>query len=147
MYQTFTTVAMPQQPQPDNNPCPCGNGKRYSACCQPWHQGQPAPTAEALMRSRYSAYVLGLEDYLLQTWHPDTRPASLDLAGDTQTKWLGLEVKRSETNGADNAIVEFVARYKMGGKAHRLHETSSFTRIGSKWYYLNGVFPDETTTD
>ena len=95
------------------------------------------------MRSRYSAYVLGLEDYLLQTWHPDTRPAALGLASDTQTKWLGLEVKRSETGGADNAIVEFIARYKVGGKAHRLHETSSFTRIDSKWYYVDGVFPGD----
>jgi SEC-C motif-containing protein len=143
MHQTFAAAAMPPPSQLDNNPCPCGSGKLYNACCQPWHQGQPSPTAEALMRSRYSAYVLGLEDYLLQTWHPDTRPASLDLAGDTQTKWLGLEVKRNETSGADNAIVEFVARYKVGGKAHRLHETSSFTRIDSKWYYLNGVFPDD----
>lgn len=101
------------------------------------------------MRSRYSAYVLGLEDYLLQTWHPDTRPAALDLAGDTQTKWLGLEikrleVKRSETSAADSAVVEFVARYKAGGKAYRLHETSSFIRLGSKWYYLNGILPGET---
>lgn len=95
------------------------------------------------MRSRYCAYVLGLEDYLLQTWHPDTSPAALDLAGDMHTKWLGLEVKRSETSGADSAIVEFVARYKVGGKAHRLHETSSFTRIDSKWYYVDGVFPGE----
>ncbi len=95
------------------------------------------------MRSRYAAYVLGLEDYLLQTWHPDTRPASLDLAGDTQTKWLGLEIKCSRTNGTANAIVEFVARYKVDGKAHRLHEMSSFIQIDSKWYYLNGVFPDE----
>lgn len=95
------------------------------------------------MRSRYSAYVLGLEDYLLQTWHPDTRPASLDLVADTQTKWLGLEIKRNESSGADSAIVEFVARYKVDGKAHRLHERSSFTRIDSKWYYVDGVFPGE----
>ena len=94
------------------------------------------------MRSRHSAYVLNLEDYLLQTWHPDTRPAALDLARDRSTKWLGLEVKRYETCGDDEAIVEFVARYKTNGRAERLHEISHFTRIDTMWYYVDGDYPD-----
>ena len=87
------------------------------------------------MRSRYTAYVLKLEDYLLKTWHPDTRPAALDLAEETSTKWLGLEVKRFEVTGDDAAIVEFVARYKLNGKAEKLQEISRFVKF-EKWYYL-----------
>ena len=90
------------------------------------------------MRSRYTAYVLGLEDYLLQTWHPDTRPATLNLAEDPPAKWLGLQVKHTETMSESTATVEFVARYKIAGKAERLHELSQFVRIESRWYYLSG---------
>jgi SEC-C motif-containing protein len=117
--------------------CPCG-GTSYAACCELWHLGTPAPTAEALMRSRYSAFVLKLEPYLLATWHPDTRPAALDLANDA-TKWLGLQVHHHTVDG-DHAIVEFTARYKVGGKAHRLHETSRFIREDGRWLYIDGVF-------
>ena len=119
--------------------CYCDSTKSYSICCQPLHQGLAAATAEALMRSRYSAYVLGLEDYLLHTWHPDTRPAKLDLAADTHTKWLGLQVKQFVAISEDTATVEFVARYKIGGKAERLHELSQFVRMDGRWYYLNGT--------
>jgi SEC-C motif-containing protein len=118
--------------------CPCGSGLSYDRCCRPCHSGIAAETAEALMRSRYTAFVLGLEDYLLATWHPDTRPATLDLHLDTSTKWLGLAVKRSETISANEALVEFVARYKVGGKAERLHETSRFFMIDGRWYYRDG---------
>ncbi|MDP2248736.1 MAG: YchJ family protein [Nitrosomonadales bacterium] len=118
--------------------CPCGSNKSYLHCCQPYHAGTPAPTAEALMRSRYAAYVLKLEDYLLKTWHPDTRPASLDLSNDTQTKWLGLEVKRHEMTGDKTAMVEFIARYKIAGKAERLHELSDFIQINDQWHYIDG---------
>ncbi|HLO61998.1 MAG TPA: YchJ family metal-binding protein [Azonexus sp.] len=89
------------------------------------------------MRSRYSAYVLKLEDYLLATWHPDTRPSELDLAADG-SKWLGLEVKRHVVQDATHATVEFVARYRIAGKGHRLHETSRFVREGDRWYYRDG---------
>lgn len=92
------------------------------------------------MRSRYSAFVLKLEPYLLATWHPDTRPALLDLADDT-TKWLGLEVKRHDTDG-DRATVEFIARYKVGGKATRLHEISRFVRENGHWLYIDGTFTE-----
>lgn len=90
------------------------------------------------MRSRYTAYVLGLEDYLLQTWHPDTRPATLDLASDVKTKWLGLQIKQFVPLSEISASVEFVARYKIGGKAERLHELSQFVSIDGRWYYLAG---------
>ena len=92
------------------------------------------------MRSRYSAYVLGLEEYLLDTWHPSTRPQYLNLAND-RTKWLGLEVKRFEPND-ESTIVEFIARYKTNGKAEKLHETSRFKRIAQRWFYVDGEFED-----
>ncbi|HEY0269021.1 MAG TPA: YchJ family metal-binding protein [Methyloradius sp.] len=107
------------------------------------HQGQPAITAEALMRSRYSAYVLNLEDYLLATWHPDTRPVQLDLSGGDITKWLGLHIKQVSNTDADNATVELVARYKTHGKAERLHEVSRFIRLDNRWFYLDGRFPED----
>src|SRR5690606_256591 len=101
--------------------------------------GNPASTAEVLMRSRYSAYVLGLDTYLLQTWHPDTRPTLLDLDSDVQ-RWLGLEVKQHQDHADGTAIVEFVARYKTGsGKAERLHETSRFIKVGQTWFYLDAL--------
>ena len=96
------------------------------------------------MRSRYSAYVLGLEDYLLQTWHPETRPIALNLAEDIATKWLGLQIKHAESNGISTATVYFVARYKVGSKAERLHELSEFVRIDTRWYYLTGSDPSNT---
>jgi SEC-C motif-containing protein len=126
------------------NLCPCKNGKPYSACCEPYHLGLAAPTAEALMRSRYTAFVLMLEDYLLKTWHPDTHPSKLNLAEDAKdssfTKWLGLQVKRVENTSETTAIVEFIARYKIAGKAERLHEISQFVRIEGCWYYLVGDY-------
>ena len=114
-------------------PCPCGKPIEYAACCGKHHSGINAPDPEALMRSRYSAYALGLEAYLLQTWHPSTRPAKLGLDEEPRPKWLGLEVKAV---GRDS--VEFVARYKIGGKAHRLHETSRFLCEEGEWRYLDG---------
>lgn len=92
------------------------------------------------MRSRYSAYVLGLEPYLLATWHASTRPATLNLGEDTGTKWLGLTVKRHQVQDASHATVEFVARYRVAGRGQRLHETSRFIREDGAWYYLDGEF-------
>jgi SEC-C motif-containing protein len=120
--------------------CPCGSGAPYQDCCEPYHLSTDAPNAEKLMRSRYSAYVLGLEEYLLNTWHPNTRPKYLNLAND-RTKWLGLEVRRFEPND-DQAIVEFIARYKDNGKAEKLHEISQFRRIARRWYYVDGEFQE-----
>ena len=122
-------------------PCPCSKKKNYSGCCSVYlDEGKLAPSAEALMRSRYSAYVLKREDYLLATWHPSSQPEKLDLTADTETKWLGLEVKRHELTAPDQAIVEFVARYKINGRAQRLHEISRFIQLDQRWYYLEGTF-------
>ncbi len=129
-------MARPRVPQPAE--CPCGSGQPYSQCCGTWHagfaDGQHAPTAEALMRSRYSAYVLGLPDYLLSTWHPGTAPGELDLP---PIKWLGLEVRHVQEQG-DAAVIEFVARYREGGRGGRLHETSRFVRQQGRWTYIDG---------
>ena len=94
------------------------------------------------MRSRYSAYVLNLEDYLLATWHHSTRPASLDFSDAGKTKWLGLEIRRHTIIDDTHAQVEFVARYKVGGQsAMRLHEISDFVFEDGAWFYVAGVFP------
>lgn len=124
-------------------PCPCGGhpaGTAYADCCGRYHAGTPAPDAEALMRSRYTAYVLGDAAYLLATWDPATRPPALDLgAGHGQaTHWLGLSVGRVEA-GPGTARVAFVARFKSGGRAGRLAENSRFTRADDgRWYYVDG---------
>jgi SEC-C motif-containing protein len=119
--------------------CPCGSGRPYAACCGPLHAGGGlAATAEALMRSRYSAYVLQLSDYLLASWHPSTRPARLDLAEDAGSKWLGLDIKRHQPVDVQHATVEFVARYRIAGRGHRLHETSRFVREDGRWFYVDG---------
>jgi SEC-C motif-containing protein len=115
--------------------CPCGSGAACAECCARWHGGAAAPSAEALMRSRYSAFVLGLADYLLATWHRSTRPASLEL--DPAVKWLGLDVRSCQSDG-DRATVEFVARSKLGGRATRLHESSRFVLESGRWYYIDG---------
>lgn len=119
-------------------PCPCGRHGGYDKCCRIWHGGKAAPDAETLMRSRYSAYVMKLDEYLLRTWHTSTRPSGLDLAKDTLTKWMGLEVCRHQITGANSATVEFIARFKTGGRAQRLQETSRFVRVADRWYYLDG---------
>ena len=124
------------------DPCPCGSGRTYGDCCGPLHAGTSrAVTAEALMRSRYSAFVRADADYLHRTWHPDTRPAHIDLDDAPRTRWLGLEVRRHDAIDHDHATVEFVARWKVGGApAVRLHEISRFVREAGQWYYVDGTF-------
>jgi SEC-C motif-containing protein len=120
--------------------CPCGSGTPYAGCCGRWHGGPQhlqAPTAEALMRSRYSAYVRELGDYLQDTWHPSTRPAAPP-EFEPGLRWLGLEVKRHTKLGDERAEVLFVARSKLGGRAHRLQECSRFVREAGRWYYVDG---------
>lgn len=91
------------------------------------------------MRSRYSAYVLGDESYLLATWHESKRPSRLNLDAERQTKWLGLKVINAIEDQVHNeGMVEFVARYKVNGKAHRLHEASHFVRENGVWFYVDG---------
>lgn len=93
------------------------------------------------MRSRYSAYILQLEDYLLATWHSSTRPASLGLAETEAMRWLGLEI-RSKQETTYNARVEFIARFRVGGgPVQQQHEISRFVRERDHWFYLDGEFP------
>jgi SEC-C motif domain protein len=110
-------------------PCPCGTGEAYEACCGPLHAGTAqAPTAEALMRSRFSAYARGDAAYLLATWHPATRPRTLEL--DPAVAWRRLRVL-----GATEDEVEFVAHF-WDGTYGRLHERSRFAREGGRWRYV-----------
>lgn len=118
--------------------CPCGSGRPLAECCGRYHAGEPVPDAERLMRSRYSAYVLGLEAYLLDTWHASTRPSSLDLASDTALKWSGLTVLSASQEG-DQGRVAFVARYKVNGRAASMREDSRFVFENHRWYYLDGL--------
>ncbi len=138
-------------PLKNTDPCPCGRtqappGKSaqtaalpYAHCCgrylDHWDDAA-APDAESLMRSRYTAFVLERGDYLQATWHASTRPSTMDF--EPGTKWLGLDVRSHRTTGDDRAEVEFVARYRIGGRAVRLHETSRFVREQGRWFYVDG---------
>ena len=139
---------MSRTPAVPSAACPCGrlqgSGPKakplaYADCCgrfiDHW-DAQPAPDAECLMRSRYTAFVCERADYLLATWHPSHRPASLDF--DAAAQWLGLEVRGHWVKDVDHAEVEFVARHRLGGRAVRLHERSRFVREGGRWYYVDG---------
>lgn len=133
----------------DEQACPCGGG-RYADCCGRFHRGEALPaTAEQLMRSRYSAYALGDTRWLRETWHRTTCPAELDdtLGADghgQHPKWLGLEIRRHVQRDDAHAEVEFVARFKSGGRAGRLHERSRFVREPRvpgdvpRWWYVDG---------
>ena len=144
-----------------DQPCPCARGGinakplRFAACCGQYLEGEappPAPDAESLMRSRYSAFVLQRESYLLATWHASTRPGQVSF--DTAGKWLGLEVRKSlassppkaeaeakaKAKAKAKAEVEFVARFKPAGTtAWRLHERSRFVLQQGRWWYEDGV--------
>lgn len=120
--------------------CDCGLPRPYPDCCGRFHAGPlhlQAPDAQALMRSRYTAYVRDLVDYLLATWHPDTRPASIE-PNPPGLRWLGLEVKGDAVQDETHQTVSFVARSKLGGRAHRLEETSRFVREEGRWFYVDG---------
>lgn len=119
--------------------CECGMRAKLS-CCRRYLEGTDTPTlAEELMRSRYTAYVNRDTAYVLRTWHASTRPPELDLSDDLSTKWLGLTVKHAVQQG-DQATVEFVARYKVGGgPAVRMQEVSRFVREEGQWFYVDGV--------
>ncbi|MFF8605908.1 YchJ family protein [Streptomyces sp. NPDC015346] len=124
-------------------PCPCGLAAAYGECCGRFHAGATAaPTAELLMRSRYSAFVVRDETYLLRTWAPETRPGEIDF--DPSLRWTGLEI-RDTTDGTafhQAGTVTFVARYTQAGEAGSLHERSRFRRHEGAWVYVDGEFLD-----
>jgi SEC-C motif domain protein len=141
------------------NRCPCGLGLPYEECCEPAHRGRPPVTAEALMRSRYSAYALNDVGYLLRSWHPATRPDTLEPGPDL--RWTGLEIVATAAGGMFDAEgeVEFAARYAVtgasssgrrgepgphaaGGERGELRERSRFVRHDGVWVYLGPITPD-----
>jgi SEC-C motif domain protein len=119
--------------------CPCQSGESYAACCGPLHRGEAhAPTAERLMRSRYSAFAVGDSAYLIETWHPSTRPESLEL--DPGMRWFSLEILSRTAGGMldSNGVVEFRARYRLDGEVGEQRETSRFVRENRRWFYVDG---------
>lgn len=122
-------------------PCPCGSGDAFSHCCQPLHCQESAEiTAEQLMRSRYSAYVMGNVAYLRQTWHPETLAAAPAVGESLDTHWLGLRILDSQQQSEELADVEFVAFYLEGERVAQLRERSRFARVAGFWRYLDGQF-------
>jgi SEC-C motif-containing protein len=119
--------------------CPCLSGNPYDECCGPLHAGAPAPTAERLMRSRFSAFALGLPRYLLDSWHPSTRPASLDL--DPEQRWTRLDILATRSGGPfdSSGTVAFRAWWRSDTERGILEETSEFVRESGRWYYVDGV--------
>lgn len=124
-------------------PCPCGLGE-FSQCCGRFISHSALPdTPEQLMRSRYSAFVLKDSDYLRYTWHPDHFPASILFDDKESIKWLRLAIITSQLTDATHGIVEFIAHYKIQGRAAKLHEISRFTQIPTSdgtlhWVYVDG---------
>ena len=151
-HRSFPKQSASRLHYPPTAACPCGTDKSYAECCGLYHAGWQAivrmprlhaPTPEALMRSRYSAYVLKLADYLLGTWHGSTAPGEIDFP---PTKWLGLEIKHAESRGGAG-VVEFIARYRDStGRAGSLHEVSRFVADGAgldaRWLYIDGQVED-----
>jgi SEC-C motif domain protein len=121
--------------------CPCGSSLTLDKCCGRYHQGEPAPTPEALMRSRYAAFVLGLSDYLLATWHPSTRPA--ELAPDPDAEWKSLSIISAEPPIENIGYVHFRACFYERGRVqkgwHVLEEVSRFVNEKQRWWYIDGT--------
>ncbi|MCP3804279.1 YchJ family metal-binding protein [Allokutzneria sp. A3M-2-11 16] len=120
--------------------CPCGLDKSYDQCCGALHSGAAAAsTAVQLMRSRYSAFAVSDEAYLLRTWHPDTRPSTVDF--EPRQKWTGLEILSTAGGGVfhTEGTVEFVASYRVRGRAGELRENSDFVRRDGLWVYVRGT--------
>ena len=128
----------------DDQPCPCGTGERFVGCCGPLLDGHPAPTAEALMRSRYTAFALAgrhpaCADHLWRSWHPSSRPD--EVTPDPGQQWQGLRILDVVDGSADDEAgeVTFEARWREGSSRGVLHERSTFVRRGGRWVYLDGV--------
>jgi SEC-C motif domain protein len=126
-------------PEPGDR-CPCLSGSVFGECCGPLIAGaRDAPTAAQLMRSRFTAFAVGAREYLLATWHPSTRPSSLEL--DPSMRWYRLDVIRTERGGPldRTGSVEFRAYYRAGALRGDLHETSRFVREDDGWRYVDGA--------
>lgn len=125
--------------------CPCGNNKHYTDCCQPIHQDPSlAQTPEQLMRSRYSAHVKGLVDYVINTYHPSCHAEAQrrEIAESIDSDWCGLEVTTTESGRDDNeGFVTFKAYFNQDNNQFCLEERSRFLREGGQWYYIDGEFP------
>jgi SEC-C motif-containing protein len=122
--------------------CPCGRGLSYGECCGPAHHGEAPATAEALMRSRYSAFALDDGDYVLSSWHPSTRPAAVE--PDSGLKWVGLDIIETSGGGLFDAegMVEFRAHYRDHGKRGDMVERSRFVRHDGQWAYWGPILAD-----
>jgi SEC-C motif-containing protein len=121
--------------------CPCNPEKEFDQCCGPYLAGEKqAPTAEALMRSRFSAYAREDYGYVLRTCHRSTRPSEKDFEGNASVNWTALEILYTEAGGENNAegMVEFIARYESSGQSFGLHEKSRFLKEDGQWFYLDG---------
>jgi SEC-C motif-containing protein len=125
----------------DDEPCPCGFGSELDRCCGPVVRGErPAPTAERLMRSRYTAFVLEDEAHLLRSWHPATRPAEVRFV--PGQRWTGLEVLATVAGDLfdQEGAVEFRAHHERRGRRQSLHELSRFVRDDAgRWVYVGAV--------
>jgi SEC-C motif-containing protein len=126
----------------DDVACPCGRGLSYGECCGPAHHGEAPATAEALMRSRYSAFALDDDAYVLSSWHPHTRPNGVE--PDSGLKWVGLEVIETSAGGMFDAegVVEFRAHYRDHGKNGDMVERSRFVRHDGQWTYWGPILTD-----
>lgn len=121
--------------------CPCGSTFNYAVCCKPYHDGEkPAPTAEALMRSRFSAYALALTDYIIKTWAGGVQPEKIDFSEEPIT-WKRLEIVSTKKGGLKDSkgIVEFKAYHSRNDEERVMHEISRFIKTNGRWFYLNGV--------
>jgi len=123
-----------------NDPCPCGSSAAFNSCCLPMLEGKTQATSpEQLMRSRYTAFAMEEEKYILETWHARTRPKQLNFA-DHPVVWLGLSVDpvQHPAATATEGVVSFTASYLEEGLLCRLHETSKFLMENGSWFYLKG---------
>lgn len=126
-----------------NSKCPCGSHKLYSECCSLLHKGQAAASAEALMRSRFSAFSLQLSDYLLSSWHSTTRPEQIEL--DAATQWKRLEIINAANDGQQGSV-HFKAYYQEKNEWHLLEETSKFLFENGHWFYHSGNYQPQVLT-
>lgn len=122
----------------DEARCPCSSGDVFGDCCRPVLEGASAPTAERLMRSRYTAFVLEDAAHLLRTWHPTTRPRTIDF--EPELEWRRLLILDRAAGGPFDreGIVEFEAFWRQGAERGSLHERSRFVREDRTWYYVDG---------